>query len=101
MDITSDGVVYATLSSDGTGKGIWRSADGMEWTNIIPDGFGNVYGRTAIGINPSNENEVYFLTAETENSGQYTNTFLEEKPGHPYGNIPTCVVMVMTVVETG
>ena len=39
------------------------------------DGFGNVYGRTAIGINPSNENEVYFLTAETENSGQYTNTF--------------------------
>ena len=58
VDITSDGVVYATLSSDGTGKGIWRSADGMEWTNIIPDGFGNVYGRTAIGINPSNENEV-------------------------------------------
>ena len=75
VDITSDGVVYATLSSDGTGKGIWRSADGMEWTNIIPDGFGNVYGRTAIGINPSNENEVYFLTAETENSGQFTNTF--------------------------
>lgn len=75
VEITSTGVVYATLSSDGAGKGFWRSADGMEWANIMPDSFGNTYGRSAIGINPSNENEVYFLTAETTNSGQFTNTF--------------------------
>ena len=75
VELTSEGTVYATLSSDGDGKGIWRSDDGMEWANIIPDGFGDVYGRSAIAVNPSNENEVYFLTSETENSGQYTNTF--------------------------
>ncbi len=75
VEITSTGVVYATLSSDGADKGFWRSADGMEWANIMPDSFGNTYGRTAIGINPSDENEIYFLTAETTNSGQFTNTF--------------------------
>lgn len=75
VEITSTGVVYATISSDGDGKGFWRSDDGMEWANIMPDSFGDTYGRSAIGINPSNENEVYFLTAETTNSGQYTNTF--------------------------
>ena len=32
--ITSNGVVYATLSSDGSssGRGIWRSDDGINWT---------------------------------------------------------------------
>ncbi|MGC6427952.1 MAG: T9SS type A sorting domain-containing protein [Flavobacteriales bacterium] len=77
VEITSNGVVYATLSSDGTDKGIWRSSNGNDWTNIKPDEFPDVYGRTAIGINPSNENEVYFLTSETEGQGQFTNTFFE------------------------
>lgn len=75
VEITSEGVVYATLSSDGNDKGFWRSENGMDWVNIMPENFGNTYGRTAIGINPSNEDEVYFITAETTNSGQFTNTF--------------------------
>jgi photosystem II stability/assembly factor-like uncharacterized protein len=75
VEVTSEGVVYASLSSDGTDKGIWRSANGADWTNILPDSFPSVYGRTAMGINPSNENEIYFLTAETEGSGQHTNVF--------------------------
>lgn len=75
VEVSSEGVVYATLSSDGTDKGIWRSEDGNEWVSILPDSFANTYGRTAIGINPSNENEVYFLTAETEGNGQHTNVF--------------------------
>ena len=33
--------------------------------NITDSLFSPVYGRIAIGINPSNENEVYFLAAET------------------------------------
>lgn len=77
VEITSSGVVYASLSSDGTDKGIWRSADGENWTNILPESFPQVYGRTAIGINPSDENEIYFLTSETEGEGQFTNTFFE------------------------
>ncbi|MBC8266246.1 MAG: T9SS type A sorting domain-containing protein [Flavobacteriales bacterium] len=75
VEITTNGVVYATLSSDGTDKGIWKSVDGQNWTNITDSLFPPVYGRIAIGVNPSNEDEVYFLAAETDNYGQHTNVF--------------------------
>ena len=65
--VTSDGVVYATMSSDGSSgeKGLWRSTDGVNWTNITPSGWPsgqNTYGRTVLGINPSDESEVWFLS---------------------------------------
>ncbi|MEE2931152.1 MAG: T9SS type A sorting domain-containing protein [Bacteroidota bacterium] len=78
VDITSNGTVYATLStgsSSATDKGIWRSSDGQNWTNILDTAFPLIYGRIAIGINPSNENEVYFLAAETDGYGQHTDVF--------------------------
>jgi len=75
VEVTSSGVVYATLSSDGLDKGIWRSIDGKDWVNITDSLFPPVYGRIAIGINPSNEDQVYFLAAETDNYGQYTDVF--------------------------
>jgi len=60
--VTSKGVVYATMSSDGNQKGIWRSPDGINWTNIMPaDTFPPEYDRIVIGIDPNNENVVYFL----------------------------------------
>ncbi len=67
--VTPTGVVYAALSSDGTQGGIWRSADGINWVNIIPNGFGAVYDRIVMNYNPQNENEVYFLGV-TPGSGQ-------------------------------
>ena len=75
VEVTSNGIVYATLSSDGTDRGIWTSFDGQTWNNITDSLFPQIYGRIAIGINPSNENEVYFLAAETDNYGQYTDVF--------------------------
>lgn len=69
--VTTTGVVYATLSDDGTQKGIWRSTDGVAFTNITPAGFPTAYNRIVIGINPSNENEVYFL-ANTPGFGKVT-----------------------------
>ena len=75
VEVTSSGVVYATLSSDGLDKGIWRSEDGQNWTNITDSLFPPIYGRIAIGINQSNEDEVYFLAAETDNYGQHTDIF--------------------------
>ena len=36
VEINSQGVVYATLSSDGDQEGFWRSEDGMDWVNITP-----------------------------------------------------------------
>lgn len=70
--VTSTGVLYATLSSDGVHKGVWRSTDGVQWTEITPAIFPSTYDRIAIGINPDNENEVYFLGA-TPGSGHYNN----------------------------
>jgi len=75
IEVTSSGEVYATLSSDGLDKGIWHSVDGQNWTNITDSLFPPIYGRIAIGVNPSNENEVYFLAAETDNHGQHTDVF--------------------------
>ena len=75
IEVTSTGEVYATLSSDGLDKGIWHSVDGQNWTNITDSLFPPIYGRIAIGVNPSNENEVYFLAAETDNHGQHTDVF--------------------------
>ena len=79
--------MYATLSSDGTDKGIWTSLDGQTWNNITDSLFPPVYGRIAIGINPSNENQVYFFAAETDNYGQHTDVFLTVKLGHHFGNM--------------
>jgi len=69
--VTSTGVVYAILSSEGTPKGIWRSTNGTTWTSITPSFMPNEYDRLFIGINPSNENEVYFF-GTTPGSGHYT-----------------------------
>jgi photosystem II stability/assembly factor-like uncharacterized protein len=59
--VTASGIVYATLSSDGSTKGFFRSADGVHFTNITPSLLKS-YDRTVIGINPDNQNEVYFLS---------------------------------------
>lgn len=70
--VTSNGVVYAVLSSvklDGTtgatAAGIYRSTDGITWTNITPGTFPATYGRIVLSIAPSNQNIVYFLVHQT------------------------------------
>ena len=75
VEVTSNGVVYAAISSDCVDNGIWRSEDGETWNKIINSSFPSIYDRIAIGINPSNENEVYFLAANTTGFGQFTNVF--------------------------
>jgi hypothetical protein len=62
LNITPNGVLYATLGSDGGAtKGIYRSADGVNYTNITPPNFATTYDRIVSGYAPSNENIVYFL----------------------------------------
>ncbi len=81
VTVTTTGVVYATLSSDGTQKGIWRSPDGVTFTQIIPPNFPTTYNRIVMGINPNNENEIYFL-ANTPGFGKVTYDFM----GDPHYN---------------
>jgi len=65
--ITSSGVIYAALSTAGNyvqtapTNGIFRSTDGIHWTNIIPAGWPVFTDQINIGIAPSNENVVYFI----------------------------------------
>lgn len=75
--VTPTGVVYATLSSDGVQPGIWRSADGINWTNITPIGFGATFDRIVMCYNPQNENEAYFLGV-TPGSGQTSTNYIGE-----------------------
>lgn len=75
VDVTSTGVVYATMSSDGASKGIWRSDDGINYTNIRPSNFPASYNRIVMAINPSNENEIYFLGV-TPGAGQQSTNFV-------------------------
>lgn len=75
--VSTDGVYYATMSQEAAGnrtsttKGIFRSIDGINWTNIIPLDFPLKYGRFVIAIDSKNENTVYFF-GETPNSGFMT-----------------------------
>ncbi|MFM2225450.1 MAG: hypothetical protein RJA07_1652 [Bacteroidota bacterium] len=71
--VDTNGVYYATSSSDASSvKGIFRSTNGTTWTNITPTNFHTTYGLTKIGINPSNQNEVYFLVADADTLGLKT-----------------------------
>ncbi|MFN6039852.1 MAG: T9SS type A sorting domain-containing protein, partial [Bacteroidota bacterium] len=71
----------ATLSDDGTQKGIWRSTDGISFTKIMPSDFPVAYNRIVMGINPNNENEIYFL-ANTPGYGKLIFDFM----GDPHWN---------------
>ena len=68
VTVTSTGVVYATLSSGGGNKGIYRSEDGVSFVEITPDDMPETYNRVVMGFAPSDENIVYFL-GETPGSG--------------------------------
>jgi len=85
VKVSHSGVVYATLSStgyttswvDSVGQqmGIWRSADGVNYTKITPPGFPGEYNRIVAGISPFDENQVYFLV-NAVNSGMPDTNFL-------------------------
>jgi hypothetical protein len=61
LAITPTGIIYASMSSDGAQKGIYRSSDGITFTNITPANFPATYNRVKIGFSPANETQVYFL----------------------------------------
>jgi hypothetical protein len=75
--VSSKGIVYATSSSEGQKKGIFRGADNGALVNINPTFLGSTYKRIVIGMDPNNENVVYFLL-NTENFGKSLANFRGE-----------------------
>ncbi|MBM2814031.1 MAG: hypothetical protein HW421_793 [Ignavibacteria bacterium] len=70
VTVTKKGVVYAVLGTNppkwgvknSSDQGIFRSTDGIRWTNITPDGWpysGSYY--VSVAVAPSNENVVYVV----------------------------------------
>ncbi len=80
--VTSTGVVYVTMSGDGRTRGIYRSDDGMTFTDITPENFGS-YRRITIGLAPSNTDVVYFL-AETPGRGKVGKNFRGDSAFHSF-----------------
>ena len=79
--VTSDGVFYATLSKasgstqfNAQVSGIFRSNDGVNWTNITPEDYNAQYLRVVMGINPSDENEIYFFANTSQSGIETTNS---------------------------
>ncbi|HZV11958.1 MAG TPA: sialidase family protein, partial [Candidatus Kapabacteria bacterium] len=67
--IGSDGSVYAGMGSGGTTHGIWRSPDGMHWTDITPTSLWSDSTRgMALDVSPSDPTTLYVL-AETPYKG--------------------------------
>jgi len=58
--VTSTGVAYAFTKNNNAPR-IWRSPDGVTWTNITPATFPAGSGRIIIGIAPSTPTLVYFF----------------------------------------
>jgi hypothetical protein len=73
--VTPEGVVYVTMSTDGPQFGIWRSVDGLNFTNITPPGFPASYSRIVMCYAPTDHNQLYFL-ANTSGYGTPDTNFL-------------------------
>ena len=58
--VTSAGVVYAGFSCDGPVQGVWRSPDGLAWTDITSATLGT-HSRVVLRQTPSNPDYVYVL----------------------------------------
>ena len=61
--ITPTGKIYVTVESDSENAGFYVSDDGENFTNITPADIPATYGRTVMGIDPSDENRIFFFSA--------------------------------------
>ncbi len=59
--VTSGGVYYAAIGRTAPYKGVYRSTDGLTWTNIGSTAYPLSAERTVIGIDPQNEDRVWFF----------------------------------------
>jgi PKD repeat protein len=72
------GIKYASLSYDGTTKGIYRSTTGNlnDWEDITPTGFPANYNRVVLAHAPSNTtNDIVYILAETTGAGLQGHSF--------------------------
>lgn len=61
--VSPTGVFYAALGGDAplSFSGIYRSTNGIDWTEITPDDWPSFVRRPVLSLNPCNEEEIYVL----------------------------------------
>ncbi len=71
VTITTTGTIYATIGSDGEpNAGFFTSTDGDTWTNITPEFLTPTLRRTVMGVDPSNEDIVYFFSRNLDTASE-------------------------------
>jgi hypothetical protein len=83
VSVSTSGVVYATLSYEnsvvsfglGPNAGVYRSDDGITYTDIRPDDYPAQFGRTVMEIDPNDENTIYFLAANVDSLSGFQGQF--------------------------
>ncbi len=76
--VSKTGVVYASLSSDGGTRGVFRSTDGGTWTDITPASLTS-HSRIVLALAPSDESILYMLVSDingTTGEGFYKYTYI-------------------------
>jgi len=78
--VTSKGVVYALLGSNRVAynlsnpyEGLYRSVDGINWTNISPKNWQHPIAYVSLAVAPSNENVVYIAFDSLTTVTTYSN----------------------------
>lgn len=69
LTLGSDKALYAVAGTGGTRHGIFRSTNGVDWTDITPAGWGDSTRRIVLGAAPSKPGLLYVL-AETPGRGK-------------------------------
>ncbi|MBK9540508.1 MAG: hypothetical protein IPO12_17465 [Flavobacteriales bacterium] len=74
LRVSPTGVFYAYLGNQSAQEGMWRSTDGLNWTNITPNGLSANKERFVLALDPSDENTMYWF-GETPSSGLQGHSF--------------------------
>ena len=65
--VDDNGAYYAMLSSDAQDAGIYRSVDGLSWTEITPAGLSTAYRRMEVAFDPFDTNQMLFVVDASTN----------------------------------
>ncbi len=68
--VSDTGVVYAAFSTGGTYTGVFRSEDGINWTDITWPGLGTYVERIILALAPSDQDVLYVMANNPNQSGQ-------------------------------
>lgn len=69
IEVTDNGVFYASIAGEGNDNGVYRSTNGTSWQKISPTNFPTSAINNVLALAPSNQNILYsFISTDFEHS---------------------------------